>query len=126
LRHWIVEYRLVTGKQDGTVCVWNVRTGECTHTLKGHTSDVYCVAFDGTTIVSGSDDKTVRIWRAPYNTCERVMEEGADKMHRMWLCTALNEHIVVRVDVYSRVHVHDIRTSDRMCAPIDCLFCKLS
>ena len=119
------------------MCVWNVQTGECTHTLEGHTSYVWCVAFDGTTIVSGGWDTTVRIWRAPYNTaeCERVIEGHTNCVRCVWLCTAPNEHIVVS-DENSllqltgvrarRVHVHDIRTGDRVCAPIKCFNCKLS
>ncbi len=108
--------------------VWNVRTGECMNTLKGHTKYVRCVAFDGTTIVSGSDDKTVRIWRAPYNTgkCERVIEGFTALVHHVWLCTAPNEHIVVSVGFDRRVHVHDIRTGDRVCAPIESVSRKLS
>ncbi len=108
--------------------VWDVRTGECTHTLNGHTEVVWCVAFDGTTIVSGSKDRTVRIWRAPYNTaeCERVIEGHTNGVYLVWLCTAPNEHIVVIVDEDNRVHVHDIRTGDRVCAPIECVSGKLS
>ena len=131
--HWIVEEcRLVTGSRDDTVRVWDVRTGECRHTLKGHTSWVDCIAFDGTTIVSGSWDKTVRIWRAPYNTTEGVMKcEGVIEGHmlsvsRVWLCTASNEHIVVSVDRGNKVHVHDMRTGNQVCAPIECAYCKLS
>ena len=42
--------------------VWDLSTGECKSTLKGHTDFVRSVAIspDGTTIVSGSDDRTVR------------------------------------------------------------------
>jgi WD40 repeat protein len=114
------------------VRVWNVPTGECTHTLEGHTSIVSCVAFDGITIVSGSGDMTVRSWRAPYNTveCKHVMEGHMNLVYRVWLCTAPNEHVVVSVDwLYpreGRVLVHDIRTGNRMCAPIECVECKLS
>ena len=108
--------------------VWNVRTGECTHTLRGHRNYVYCVAFDGTTIVSGSLDKTVRIWRAPYNTaeCERVLEGHTRRVVRVWLCTAPNEHIVVSVGWNDEVLVHDMRTGNQVCAPIECAYCKLS
>ena len=90
--------------------------------------DVYCVAFDGTTIVSGSFDKTVRIWRSPYNTgkCERVITGHTDWVYRVCLCTAPNEHIVVSVDWGNRVLVHDMRTGNQVCAPIQCVYCKLS
>ena len=42
--------------------VWDLTTGECKSTLKGHSDYVRSVAItpDGKSIVSGSDDKTVR------------------------------------------------------------------
>ena len=45
------------------VCrVWDMQSGECKHTLKGHSGDVYSVAVtsDGQTAVSASTDTTVR------------------------------------------------------------------
>ena len=42
--------------------VWDLMSGECKNTLKGHTENVLSVAIsaDGQTAVSGSEDKTVR------------------------------------------------------------------
>ena len=42
------------------------RSGDVRHTLKGHTGPVRGIALsaDDRIIVSGSDDKTVRIWNA--------------------------------------------------------------
>lgn len=42
----------------------------------GHSGDVYSVCFsaDGTRIVSGSQDNTVRIWNAVTGACEVTME----------------------------------------------------
>lgn len=39
-----------------------VRTGQAHRTLIGHTGPVTCLQFDETHIVSGSLDKTLRIW----------------------------------------------------------------
>ena len=42
--------------------MWELATGECKSTLEGHTDMVFSEAItpDGKSIVSGSEDKTVR------------------------------------------------------------------
>ncbi len=104
-------------------------SGECTHILHGDTDYVNCVAFVGNTFVSGSDDRTVRVWRAPFSEgtkCVRVLKEHTSWVFRVWLCPPPNEHIVVSVDYDNAVHVHDIRTGELVCEPIGCRFCKSS
>jgi WD40 repeat protein/serine/threonine protein kinase len=51
--------RIATGEEDGTVRVWDARTGEEQLSLKGHTGAVSSVAFswDGQRIVSGGTGK---------------------------------------------------------------------
>jgi glucose repression regulatory protein TUP1 len=46
------------------VRVWNVTTGQQLERLKGHKDSVYSVAFspDGKSLVSGSLDRTLRVW----------------------------------------------------------------
>ena len=48
------------------VRIWDLETGTCRVTLKGHTDEVNSVAItpDGKRILSGSDDKSVRVWDA--------------------------------------------------------------
>ena len=36
--------RIVSGSEDNTLKVWDVATGECVATLKGHSSIVRCAA----------------------------------------------------------------------------------
>ena len=47
--------------------MWDASTGAALQKLNGHTDFVNSVAFshDGIHIVSGSDDKSVRVWDAP-------------------------------------------------------------
>jgi WD40 repeat protein len=58
--------RLASGGADHTIKVWDVQNGRELHTLRGHTGDVYAVAFSpndgGRWIASGSEDSTVKVW----------------------------------------------------------------
>ena len=44
--------------------VWDLESKQLAHTLSGHRREVYAVEFspDGKTIVSGSGDRTLRLW----------------------------------------------------------------
>ncbi len=47
---------------DGTVRVWNIRTGQALHTLSGHTSLVGLLGLSSTFLVSAAADSTLRVW----------------------------------------------------------------
>ena len=55
---------LASGSMDGTLILWDARTGKLLDTLNGHTGSVKSVAFspDGGTLTSGSGDETVILW----------------------------------------------------------------
>ena len=61
---------LVTGAEDRTVRIWNMKTGECLHTLRGHTSSVIgCeISQDGCHIISVAQDQIVTKWSLTGNT----------------------------------------------------------
>lgn len=42
--------------------VWSAYTGDRLLTLKSHTDGVTCLQFDDKVIVSGSYDRTVKLW----------------------------------------------------------------
>lgn len=42
--------------------MWDTRTGQCHRTLIGHIAPVTCLQFDDHFLVSGSLDKSIRIW----------------------------------------------------------------
>jgi len=55
--------------------LWEVSTGQCLKTLRGHTDKVWSVAFssDGQTLVSGSQDETVKIWNLKTGECLKTL-----------------------------------------------------
>ncbi|XP_055839533.1 protein qui-1 isoform X2 [Episyrphus balteatus] len=56
--------QVISGSKDFNLILWDLHTGEEVHTLAGHLAQVTCVkvSADGTTAVSGSDDKTIIVW----------------------------------------------------------------
>ncbi|TDZ23840.1 F-box/WD repeat-containing protein 7 [Colletotrichum orbiculare MAFF 240422] len=65
---------LVSGGCDRDVRVWNLATGACLHTLRGHTSTVRCLKMsDENTAISGSRDTTLRVWDIRTGLCRNVL-----------------------------------------------------
>ena len=56
--------RLATGREDGSVIVWDTATWQETLTLSGHTSAITDLAFspDGLRLAAGSEDGQVSVW----------------------------------------------------------------
>jgi WD40 repeat protein len=67
--------RVASGSQDKIVRVWSVQTGQCEHTLEGHSGRVWSVVFspDGSRVASGLNDKTVRVWDVQTGQCEHTL-----------------------------------------------------
>ena len=55
---------IVSGSHEGTLKLWDVKSGREIRSFSGHSFDVWFVAFspDGKTIVSGSGDDTLKLW----------------------------------------------------------------
>ncbi len=56
---------------DNTARLWDVESGECLHTLLGHSAEIVSLDFDtpGQRIITGSFDNTVRVWDVRNGRC---------------------------------------------------------
>ncbi|MEM7065214.1 MAG: NB-ARC domain-containing protein [Cyanobacteria bacterium P01_B01_bin.77] len=97
---------LASASHDRTVRLWNVTTGQCLKTLRGHRDWVQVVAFSpcGDYLASGSYDQTIRVWDMQTGDClqtlvghdsrilwvkfltdgKRLLSAGEDKTVRLW------------------------------------------
>lgn len=97
--------KAVSASADGSLRLWDARTGKEIRRLDGHNGRVWCVAFapDGRRVVSGGFDGSVRVWdlvsgkesrRFAHNDYVRsvvfshdgrhVLSGGDDKVLRLW------------------------------------------
>ncbi|MEB3340430.1 trypsin-like peptidase domain-containing protein [Okeania sp.] len=60
---------IVMGDSNGLISVWDIESGEIIATWKAHPESVNSVAVtpDQQFVISGSDDKTIKIWQLPKN-----------------------------------------------------------
>jgi WD40 repeat protein len=68
----------VSGSSDQSIKVWDALTGECLHTLVGHTDLVRTLQLDSKskTIVSGSYDGSLKIWRLEDGKLLRTLNQS--------------------------------------------------
>ena len=64
---WTLSYyddAIAVGSEHGDIIILNSTTGTQRAVLSGHVDEAHCVEFssDGTLLLSGSDDKTVKLW----------------------------------------------------------------
>eukprot|EP01018_Ginkgo_biloba_P036436 Gb_13146 [translate_table: standard] len=99
--------KLYSGHSDGSIKVWEVKRmcSELVQEVREHTKSVTCFALfePGNSVLSGSTDKTVRIWNIVQKKleCMRVVELK-DPIHRV----DSHGHMLIIVTQSSGVKVH--------------------
>ena len=67
---------VLSGSDDRTVRLWDLRTSSCVRAMEGHSLRVWSVDMDGRchTAVSGSRDKSVKLWDLGSGRCMETYE----------------------------------------------------
>ncbi|KAF1977826.1 WD40 repeat-like protein [Bimuria novae-zelandiae CBS 107.79] len=86
---------LLTGGNDGPICVWNLEDGSCLHVLQGHDTLVWVLEFneDATLLATGASQAAVhwKLWRVPHaisgwwwvGSIETLLNFGSDPVTRL-------------------------------------------
>lgn len=67
--------RVITASDDHSINVHDPLTGQLIHNLHGHAGGVWSLATTRNTLVSGSTDRTVRIWDLEKGRCTHTFRE---------------------------------------------------
>ncbi|WP_321532730.1 TIR domain-containing protein [uncultured Desulfuromonas sp.] len=66
---------LASGGLDGTIRLWDLRSGECLQLFEGHEGEVSSVAFgENGQLVSSGFDGTIRLWNVSKGTSSNVLK----------------------------------------------------
>jgi WD40 repeat protein len=83
--------QIASASDDAEINLWQVNTGRRTGILKGHTDKVTCLAisYSGRTLISGSQDKTIKFWDLAERKLIRTFGKGVNGHSRPVIALAL-------------------------------------
>ncbi len=65
---------VASGSDDYMIKIWDLDTGECVRTLRGHEDSVTCFEMHEEKLISGSWDGLIKVWDLKKNECVQNLE----------------------------------------------------
>ena len=102
--------RIVSGYLDGSLAIWDVRTGNRLHYFKAHSWMIHClISLGGKTFASGGDDGIIKIWDVNTGGIVRELTGHTSKI----LCMEkLNDDFLISGSADTTVRIWDIRETN--------------
>lgn len=102
---------------DGTINLWNLKTGKKIKELKGHEKDInsFAYSFDGKRLASCSTDNTIRIWDVEAGK-ELKKIKATDRYlgYARYLTYSKNEEFLFTGDNYGLIKILDSSTGNEV------------
>ncbi len=87
--------------------VWSY-TGELKHTLTGHLRQIYSVGIIDVRVITGSKDRTIKVWELNHGTCMKTIVEAKAIVNDLAISHQANSVISAHHDSF--VRTFDLRT----------------
>lgn len=102
LRHGFV----VAGCLNGSLCIWDLKNKK-TASVKGHADAIRTITlFDDQTLITGSSDKTLRLWDIDSWKCLRVFRGHSQSVHSV---TKIDEKYIVSGSADKTIRLWDVQ-----------------
>ena len=106
-----------SGNADGTITLWNLKTGEKVKEIKGHEKSInsFAYSFDGKRLASCSTDNTIRIWDVEAGK-ELKKIKASDRYFEYANCLAFSKDgkFLVIGDNHGLIKILDSSTGDEI------------
>ncbi|KAL0481104.1 autophagy-related protein ATG16 [Acrasis kona] len=102
---------LLGGSADHACRLWSMGNARAKHTLTGHTKQVYAADFAGDNkAVTGSYDRTIKVWELNQGTCIKTMLNAKSKVHDLEV--GKNNSTLFSAHFDSCIRMFDLRSYD--------------
>lgn len=81
IKYYSKRHELITGDGNGKIVVWNLSKGQPVYAWDAHKGEITQMHYEEETriLISGSKDKTMKVWRLPEKWVDEEIESFEEK-----------------------------------------------
>lgn len=95
---------IVTATEEKILKLWHITTGVCQKVFSGHVARVRCIKKIDNTLISGGDDRTLRIWKIDLDAGDQLISAKINP-HSLVCIEFFNDKYFISVDSEHRIQL---------------------